>query len=911
MILRHFTRASLWFTGIFLSCGFVSPARAAGGEGQKTDPAAIEFFEKKIRPVLAEHCYRCHSKDAAKLKANLLLDTGAAMRKGGDSGPSLIPGQPAKSLILQALRHQGDLHMPPTGKLSDAVIADFERWIALGAPDPRDGSAVAVKEIDWEAARQYWAFQQPVKHPLPAVQNRAWPKGEIDHFLLAELEKRGLEPVKGATRVELIRRATLDLIGLPPTPDEIDAFVNDKSDDAFARVVDRLLSSPHYGERWGRVWLDVARFADDKALAMSQPYPHAYRYRDWVVQALNRDMPYDRFVRLQIAGDMMTEPEGDYFLRLAGLGFQGLGAEYHKGNFAAQVMADELDDRVDTLSRALLGLTVACARCHDHKYDPIPTVDYYSLAAAYQGATLSPIPIEPAEVVARFEKWQQDVKQREAKMGQWLQEQTRAASRQALADIETYLLTAWKVRVLRDRKLAPDDASIALQERLQSHFLRRLVKFLDSSATAKTAPPLAAWLAVASKTKPAAMEITELLATEELQKATAALRAQVESDLERSGADPKKSTTLLKALWFDANAPFALTDKDVHEVFGQDERAQYEAFKSDLEKVKKAAPPAPALVHGVQGGGKAMRVHIRGNVERLGEPAPPGFLRILKLPRPSGAKPGSFTRLDLASAIATAENPLTARVLVNRVWQQHFGRGIVATASNFGRLGERPTHPELLDTLAVRFVESGWSIKWLHREIMLSAAYQMSSSVNVDNLPRDTENRFLWRMSARRLDFEAWRDSLLAVSGRLDRTLGGPSLELSDPKTPNVRRTIYAKVSRAVPSSMLTMFDFPDANVSSDRRGTTTVPQQQLFVLNSEFMIDCATALAARVQKLAAEDDVRIEHAYRLAYGRRPSAEEKRIGLEFLHRAEPKERLSAWQQYAHALLAANEFAWVD
>jgi hypothetical protein len=756
---------------------------------EKPDPAGIEFFEKKIRPVLVEHCYSCHSSSAAKPKGKLLLDSRSGMRKGGTSGPALVPGQPDKSLIVKALKHTDEeLRMPEKGKLPEAIIADFEKWIARGAPDPREGTVAAVKGIDWKEARQTWAYQAPIKHANPAVKNQSWAKKKLDFFLLAEMEKRGLKPVRSATKLEWIRRATFDLIGLPPTPAEIDAFVKDETPGAFAKVVDRLLKSAHYGERWGRYWLDLARYADDKALATSKAAPHGFRYRDWVVQALNQDMPYDRFVRLQLAGDLMTEPAKDSFVRLAGLGFQGLGAEYHKGNFAAQVMADELDDRVDTLTRGLLGLTVACARCHDHKYDPIPTLDYYSIATAYQGSSLAEIPISSPDEVARFNAWQKDLKDREAKLNQWLQEQGKKLGKNV---------------------------------------------------------------------------------------------------------------------------------KEVPKLLADTERKQYETLQTELEKVKKAAPPAPLMIHGVRGGGQAMKVHIRGNVERQGELAPPGFLRVLQplTPNPSPARgeggkiAKQFTRLELAAAIATDKNPLTARVFVNRVWQHHFGRGIVGTPSNFGKLGDAPTHPELLDTLAVRFVESGWSIHWLHREIMLSAAYQMGSGNDSANAGKDPENRYLWRMSPRRLDFEAWRDALLAVSGRLDATLGGPSLELKDAK--NVRRTVYVKVSRAAPNEMLTMFDFPDSNVSSDQRSVTTVPQQQLFVLNSDFMIDAAKAFAAKLQKAETQDDKRIELAFRWAYGRLPEASEKQVGLAFLRATPAQDRLTAWEQYAQAILATNEFAWVE
>jgi Protein of unknown function (DUF1553)/Protein of unknown function (DUF1549)/Planctomycete cytochrome C len=751
------------------------------------DAKGVEFFETKIRPVLVEHCYKCHSEEARKkrkLKGDLLLDSRAGMLAGGDKGPAFVAGKPDESLLIKAIRHEGELRMPRDGKLPAAVIADFETWVKMGAPDPRTGKTVAAKEIDWSKARQFWAFQPPAKSPLPKVKDTAWPTRDIDHFILAELEKRQLKAVGPAERRDLLRRATFGLTGLPPTLQEMDDFLKDDSADAFAKVVDRLLVSPDYGERWARYWLDVSRYAEDKALAFVNTRPHAYRYRDWVVQALNSDMPYDRFVRLQIAGDLVKDAEPDPFIKLAGLGFQGLGAEYHRGSVTAQVIADELDDRIDTLTRGLLGLTVACARCHDHKYDPIPTRDYYSLAAAYNGSNLDMTPLADAKTVEHFRAWEKKVKEAEARVK-----------------------TAEKER---------------------------------------------------KKSKPA-----------------------------------------------------------------EDAQKNYDACKAELDRLRKEAPAPLPMVHAITGGGTPMRVYKGGNVERVGEPAPPGYLRVLS-PRPGtsgrgvggegpeGKPTDKFTRLELAEIIASPKNPLTARVIVNRVWQYHFGRGIVGTPSNFGQLGDRPTHPELLDTLAVSFIENGWSLRWLHREIMLSRAYQLASTSVPANAEKDPENQYLWRHTPRRLDFEAWRDSWLAVSGRLDRKRGGPSLDLN--KADNVRRTLYAKISRVEPNALMTMFDFPDSNVTSARRTVTTVPQQQLFVLNSDFTIQTAKAFANRLEKAVKTEPDRINLAFRLAYGREPSDAERRASTEFLREAgtpRPGDRLTAWEQYAQAVLASNEFLWVD
>ncbi len=901
-------RISLLFLASLVLSVCTLPARA-----QMKDPKGIEFFEAKIRPVLVEHCYKCHSEDARKnrkLKGDLLLDSKAGMLSGGATGPALVAGKPGASLLMKALRHEGDLRMPRDGKLPPAIVADFEAWIKMGAPDPRDGKATAaVKEIDWNHARQFWAFQPPVKAPWPRIKGAAWPKRDIDHFILAELEKRQLKPVGPASKRDLLRRATFGLIGLPPTPEELDAFLKDDSPDAFAKVVDRLLASPHYGERWARYWLDISRYAEDKALAFVNSRPHAYRYRDWVVQALNRDMPYDRFVRLQIAGDLVNDPEPDPFIKLAGLGFQGLGAEYHRGSVTAQVIADELDDRIDTLTRGLLGLTVACARCHDHKYDPIPTSDYYSLAAAYNGSTLAEISAGNPKQNAALGAWQKEANERAWKITQM----AKSASEMAFNKSPDYLLAAWKIRVLRQNKIPHDAANLARKEKLEPYFLNRLVNYLDSTDQKKITPLLRPWLIAANKAGADAKPLnTDIAVPEDLETATREgyERARRKAWLDRACNQLNaEQSAFFKTVLLDANAPFAVNAKDLPGLLDEIERKKLESLKKDVDDHKKTAPPPIPKIHGIQGGGTAMRVYKGGNVERLGEPAPPGYLRVLS----DAAKPTEkFTRLELAELIASSKNPLTARVIVNRVWHYHFGRGIVGTPSNFGHLGDRPTHPELLDTLAVGFMENGWSLRWLHREIMLSRAYQLSSANAPANMEKDPENLYLWRHTPTRLDFEAWRDSWLAVSGRLDRKLGGPSLDLN--KADNVRRTLYAKISRVEPNALMTLFDFPDSNVTSARRNVTTVPQQQLFVLNSEFTIQTAKAFANRLEKAAPGEAERIALAFRLAYGREPSDAEKRASAEFLREAgtpRQTDRLNAWAQFAQAILASNEFCWVD
>ncbi|HTU89506.1 MAG TPA: PSD1 and planctomycete cytochrome C domain-containing protein, partial [Gemmataceae bacterium] len=587
---------------IFLGISFALRAESPAA-------ADVDFFEKQVRPLLVEHCFKCHGN--GKTKGGLSLASREGVLKGGDSGPAVVPGDPAKSLLIQAVRYEGETRMPPKKKLPDRAIADLSAWVQRGAPSPAAptggdalrSSGTAISGAD----RSFWAFQPLADPPLPALRSsQEWVRNPLDRFVLAKLEARGLHPVQPADKHALLRRVTFDLIGLPPTPEEIAAFLSDDSANAYEKVVDRLLASPHYGERWARHWLDVARYGEDQAHSF-QPrlFPHGYRYRDWVVQAFNDDMPYDRFIIEQIAGDLLKD--GDPVARHAALGFFALGPHYYQDGAARKLVeATELDDRIDTLTRGFLALTVSCARCHDHKFDPIAQSDYYSLAGIFQSTKYEEMPLGPPDIVARYSKSQKEIRACEAKIKQFLKAEGKGQGNKNLSN-----------------------------------------------------------------------EAKQKLAN----------------------------------------------------------------MRLELEQIKKNAPPPPSMVHTLSEGQPVnMRIYLRGNPEKEGETAPRRFLRIL-----AGDNPPPFTqgsgRLELARAIASPKNPLTARVLVNRVWQYHFGRGIVGTPSNFGKLGERPTHPELLDHLASRFIASGWSIKALHREILLSASYRMSCDSDERNAAVDPDNR--------------------------------------------------------------------------------------------------------------------------------------------------------------------------
>jgi len=588
------------------------------------------------------------------------------------------------------------------------------------AADAQTEAAPGEEGIDWAKERQFWSFRPPVAQALPVVKNKRWPRQPLDYFILARLERTNLFPSVDADKRTLILRVTFDLTGLPPTPEETETFLKDKSREAYPRLVERLLALPRFGERMASFWLPLARYAEDQAHQVGKDttmfYPHAYRYREWVINAFNRDLPYDQFLRLQLAADKLDGGADN----LPALGLLGLGPKYYNRD-RLEVKADEWEDRVDTVTRAMLGLTVSCARCHDHKFDPITTRDYYSLAGVFAS--------------------------------------TRLVNK------------------------TPDG------------------KIIDGKVSADKMPP--------------------------------------------------------------------------------------DAF------------------HIVEDGeAQDLNVFVRGKVDRKGPVAERRFLRILSEGEPEPFKAGSG-RKELADSIASRSNPLTARVVVNRVWGVFFGPPLVPTPSNFGHSGMRPTYPELLDDLAVRFMDKGWSIKSLAREIVLSATYRQSSRVETSQV--DAGNELLWRMNRRRLSIEQWRDAVLFVAGDLDPAVG-ESLDLDDPG--NHRRTVYARISRLKLNDLLMQFDYPDANIHAEKRSVTTTPMQKLFMLNSSFMIEQARSLAARVNKAATTDRTRVQRAYRLLFGREPERAEMKLALEFLGKPDAPE-MSRWEQYAQLLLVSNEMLYVD
>ncbi len=868
---------------------------------------SADFFETKVRPVFAAQCLECHGK--AEM-GGLRLDSRARALKGGKSGAAVAPGKPDSSLLIQAVSHtHATLKMPPKGKLGDEQIADLRQWIESGAVWPEGGGAKAE-------AKGFWSFQPVRKPALPQPRSRNWAKTGADRFVLERLEKEGMRPAPETSRRNWIRRVTFDLTGLPPTPAETAAFLADSSSRARENVVERLLSSPHYGERQARLWLDLARYADGQQGARDDtPYANAYRYRDWVVDAFNKDLPYDSFVKAQIAAD--HAPAGERERLLPGLGFQTIG--------------ESDDDRLDVTTRVFLGFTVGCARCHDHKYDPIPTRDYYSLLGVFKSSKAGEHPLAPAADVEAYKKAKTRHQERQDELNRFLKAQTGLIADILAAQTRRYVMAAW--RTLADPAVKAADA--AAKENLDREVLERWAKYL--SREPDDHKHMSAWHAAARKAggpgKIAEAELERLASTihDDVQKVFAEKKAVDDRNYVKVGGieGMKNAAAVIKTLvdalpvdkyyfWRDlASGPYKIEDlsfpggvyyvasKDVERFFSPQWKEYLASLRAEVKALEKAIPTPYPFWHVLEDQAKPrdLKVALRGNTATPGEVAPRRFLSALCDGEPQPFTKGSG-RAEFAEAIVA--NPLAARVMANRVWKQHFGEGLVRSTSNFGRNGDRPTHPELLDHLAALLVESGWSVKALHREMVLSAAYAMASAeLPIEYARKDPENKLLWRANVReRLDAEALRDSILSVAGALDPTVGGPSKPLDDELT---RRTLYATVSRSKPDRMLALFDFPDPNATSEQRMVTVGPMQRLFFMNSAFIAGHSRKLAERMAKDAGENaQARIARAYDLLFSRPATAEETRLGVEFT-----AGKPDSWPRYAQVLLGAAEFSSIQ
>uniref|UniRef100_Q01Z91 Cytochrome c domain-containing protein n=1 Tax=Solibacter usitatus (strain Ellin6076) TaxID=234267 RepID=Q01Z91_SOLUE len=837
-----------------------------------------DFFESKVRPVFAKTCYPCHTESRM---GGLRLDSADGIAKGGNSGPPVQPGKPDESLLVQAIRRTHErIKMPPSGKLPDSDIAAIVEWVKSGAVWPAGAAPTVKVDTITAAQRAFWSFQAVRKPPAPKVKDTKWARTDIDRFVLAKLEQQGLKAARPADRRILLRRVTLDLTGLPPTPEEVDAFLADKSPDAFAKVVDRLLASPRYGERWGRLWLDVARYSDERLNSTeSDPIANAFRYRDWVIQAFNRDMPYDVFVKAQIAGDLM--PSDDPLQYRAGTGFYAMSPEMQ-------------DDRVDATTRGFLGLTVACAQCHYHKFDPIPQSDFYSLQGVFASSQTKQFPLAPKDVVEKWDAQKKALEKQETALKEFTAQQSDQLAGILASQTARYLLAA--------RDLAPSGD-------LDRETVDRWKKYLEKSK--KGHPYLQRWMELAARNA----------TREEMETAAREFQAVVEGVYEekhlidehnkiRLGLNPDRNAMSQANLESLAIEKYVLW-RDVIDGIDRYTQAKLDRFlngewkrrllqlREDAATLKKALPPQYPFLQTLQDAPKPHDIHvaIRGDVNNPGELAPRHLPSILCAGAPPPFRKGSG-RLELAEGIASASNPLTARVIVNRIWLHHFGRGLVETPSNFGNMGSRPSNPELLDYLAARLVELKWSMKALHREILLSSVYGLSAEKLPANQAVDPDNRLQWRANWRRMDVETMRDSLLFVAGKLDLKEGGEPAVLHDA---NHRRTVYGFVSRRKLDPLLALFDFPNPNNTSEQRSETNVPLQRLFLMNSSFVEEQAAALAKR---LTGTEAGKVREAYRTLYGRAPDAAELQLGIAFAAK-------SGWNEYARVLLNANEFDWVN
>lgn len=933
--------------------GIRAQVPVAGGPaiGGLRSAEAADFFERHVRPVLIAKCADCHGDEGPE--SELRLTSRDGVLKGGRSGPAAIPHQPSDSLLIQAIRQAGKLKMPPDSRLSEAEIANLARWIEIGLPWP-DEAVVSKSPAEFaitDADRQHWSFRPVSDPPLPAVEDVAWPRNSIDFFVLARLDEAGLQPFPTADRRALVRRVYFGLIGLPPTPAEVDAFVGDpaSTSEALETVVNRLLASPRYGERWARHWLDVARFADTKDGVLmygdDRIRPFAYTYRDYVIRAFNEDTPFDRFVREQLAADLI-EPKVEPW-RLAAMGLLTLGRMFDNN------VHDVIDDQIDTVSRGFLGLTVACARCHDHKYDPISTADYYSLYGVFASseapvelpAAAAPTTPEAAEFERQYAAKQDEVRQFRDQQFELLTDTAHQRVGDYLVHVATTQPDPLETAIFF-LSLAPEELRPPIVARWRRHLAqpdlaedpvfgpwRDLLGSPASGAgsTGESQASLDPSLVVAARerweAKPdgtlpgqlnplvrAALR-AELRSREDVARTYGRLLWQVYQESRAASAatgtasppildEPRQQ---LLALVAGRESPAYFPKSQTRRYMS---RQQTDTFGGKLKELDLLAVKSPhsvprAMVLNDAESPYDSRIFVRGNPSQPGPRVPRQFLEIVagSERKPFGAGSG---RLDLANAIADPRNPLTARVLVNRVWMQHFGEPLVSTPSDFGKRTAPPAQAALLDHLASRFMQGGWSLKGLHRMILGSATWQQAAVL----AEGEHADRILVPRR-QRLSFEAMRDTLLAVSGRLESREGGRPVDLNDPQNRN--RTIYGLVDRQSLPGMFRSFDFASPDQSVERRPRTMVPQQALFALNSPFAIEQAKSLVVRADIASLADPrERITMLYRVVLSREPAPEELAACEAFLSAAvDPASTLSRWEQLAQVLLSSNELMYVD
>ena len=1058
-----------------------------------------EFFEKRIRPVLVTHCFECHSGDVQE--SGLRVDSLNGMLTGGERGAAIVPGKPDESLLISAVRHSDTLQMPATRKLPQPLIDDLAQWVRDGAEWPNAEpimvapTPAAQERMPTDTEKQFWAFQRPQKSPIPPVADvNGWVRTPVDSFILEQLKSRQLLPNHVADKRTLIRRGTLALIGLPPTPDEVRAFLADESPTAFESVVERLLSSPHYGERWGRHWLDVVRYADSNGLDENLAFGNAWRYRDYVINAFNADLPYDEFLREQLAGDLLPPAANAeiQLRRIIATGFLSLGAKMLAEDDPVKMEMDIIDEQLDTLGKAVLGMTIGCARCHDHKFDPISAHDYYALAGIFKStktmdnfgvvARWQERPLALPDVVAERDRQQAVAEAIQTDIVQRMQQENDRITSEARSQFAAYMLAAERqLRVeesLKDatpiaaneaRRSAPEFVLLEAEDYARGNVMKDTTNYgigigvlvnqgelpnfteynielpvaglyqFDLRYAAAVARPTivmidgkpiktdaagqvtGSWTAESQKWfveaivevsagkhvvrlenagpfphidklclapvvggSPASPSIDETINMPGIQlhppivanwvklltaqrdvadgpfalwwklRTSGSLEMSLDSSLLNATllADPMPTTLAilalryqqlangedapnlvpLKALLSGSESPFTLGDK-AESVYSEAVVTELKLLRENKAAIEAAIPAIAEAMSVSEGSPQNLRIHLRGSHTTLGVEVPRRMPHVFAMGDESPIADETSGRLKLAEWLTRASHPLTARVLVNRVWQTHFGEGLVRSPDNFGRLGEKPTHPELLDWLAIKFVDDGWSIKSLHRLILNSAVWQQTTEFDQAAAAIDPENRMLWRMNRRRLEAEAIRDSLLAIGGNLDTTMGGTLLPTANrnyvTSTANInvdiyeapRRTIYLPVVRSALNDYLTAFDFGDPSAMSGQRDRTTVAPQSLFLMNSKLVASQSKNLATSLMDSIATDAGRVTEAFERFYSRPPTHSEVESSLGFIASYEDtlrsrgaaaeQIRPQAWQAFCRALMATNEFLYVN
>tara|TARA_R110002095_G_scaffold147856_3_gene127869 strand:+ start:1930 stop:4704 length:2775 start_codon:yes stop_codon:yes gene_type:complete len=924
MVFLDSSKPRIWKYKVVMYCFQVFAVAMAHQVFIVSATAADEVIEfgKHISPLLADNCFECHGPDAENRQAGLRLDLRAdALAPLASGGFAIVPGDVSASKLIQVITsHDPDLRMPPKDSnksLTPSQIEQLKGWVKQGA--------------DW---KKHWSFELPLRRPAPQVTNTAWPKNDIDRYILARLESAGLSPAPQADKRTLIRRATLDLIGLPPTPEEVDAFLADNSTDAFAKVIDRLLASPHYGERWARHWLDVTRYADSNGADENRPHPYAYQHRNYVIDAFNRDLPYDEFVREQIAGDLLPQSEDldVQFNRIAATGFLAMGVKILAEQDPVKKQADIVDEQIDTMGKTFLGLTLGCARCHDHKFDPIPTRDYYALAGIFHSTNITDRKVATID-------YQQSRKSHDKKI-EGLSNKLEAENK----NLNSFLSDVPDTDILEREAESFDRGNILIDK--DSYGVG--IGVINSSANEgnefeydislkQTGKFLVQFRYAAQTVRPCQLFINGTLAKANALGETTGgwyppnQKWSVEGVYElQAGINQLRLTSKtmahidkLRLVYIDGNDEINTSVNAL------------DRLRKKLDELANQAPTEPTLMAVNDGKVQDVRIHHRGSHNMLGDVEPRHFLSISKADESVSLPKDQSGRLELANWLVRPDHPLTARVIVNRVWGWHFGKGIVSTPDNFGIMGARPTHPLLLDYLALRLVDDGWSLKKLHRLIMLSSTYQMSA-VNAVTNETDPDNILYWKREERRLEAEAIRDGMLSLAGQLDRTIGGPPIEgvksinLSvDEMAKNfaayegsTRRSIYLPIIRTAIYDKLTLFDFPNSNNPVGRRAVTTVPTQALMMMNSDFVTKQAELIVSQLidkNNLHSREQI-VNQLYLMLFIRPATASELVQALEFLDEFSKLPNSAnttddplraALNSLCHTFLMSNDFLYIQ